>query len=546
MNRRAFIVLMAMEVVSMAVTGCSESVEIDTSLSTEPDIIMENSSVKLSLAGKSFLDFVASTEYEGYFDLGGASLVFENDDKKTPVDYRICGIEKISDKPERSHFRVYFEDLCRSRDYNDFVRLKLNNRNNDHVYSSLPFNVSFCYEDTTKILLNTGIPLVLIETIDRKEPSADYIQCPVGLAGSSIRNAMPVPCKVVMVKDTVVLYNSGDYEKDKSGADIKIRGNSSAVRDRKKPYKIKLQKKADLLSRGDDKKYKDKNWVLLKHDGLKTFIGMKVSELMGLNWTPAYQFVNVIMNGQYRGLYMLAESVRRNNECRLSVSDSGYIIEYDAYWWNEDVYFISDYHYQMNYTFKYPDEDDITRDQIVYIKQYIDRFETAILNGTYDQYIDVPSWAKWVLTQDILGNGDGAGSNIFFTKYDDSDTTKLVMNNLWDMEGIYEMPNDFSRQHTGTIHYFYKLFSSDNEIFKNTYKKLWYEVSSTIFNEISDFILEYEKSNLAKGIEKSVELDNNHYLYKIPWPSSYEDVENAKLWFSTRKSILEDKIKDLN
>ncbi len=34
--------------------------------------------------------------------------------------------------------------------------------------------------------------------------------------------------------------------------------------------------------------------------------------MLGLQWTPCYQYVNVVLNGDYQGLYMLAESVDRN------------------------------------------------------------------------------------------------------------------------------------------------------------------------------------------------------------------------------------------
>jgi len=45
-----------------------------------------------------------------------------------------------------------------------------------------------------------------------------------------------------------------------------------------------LKKKADLLCRGDEARYKDKNWLLLRNDvmSLSTPIGLKMSEIAGL------------------------------------------------------------------------------------------------------------------------------------------------------------------------------------------------------------------------------------------------------------------------
>lgn len=36
---------------------------------------------------------------------------------------------------------------------------------------------------------------------------------------------------------------------------------------------------------------------------------------------------------------MLSETVERNKDCRINVAKTGYIIESDPFWWNEDLYF---------------------------------------------------------------------------------------------------------------------------------------------------------------------------------------------------------------
>ena len=47
--------------------------------------------------------------------------------------------------------------------------------------------------------------------------------------------------------DGLLSYDSGDYVDGESGMTLKIRGNTSAWQLRK-PYKIKLQKKADCCA----------------------------------------------------------------------------------------------------------------------------------------------------------------------------------------------------------------------------------------------------------------------------------------------------------
>lgn len=207
---------------------------------------------------------------------------------------------------------------------------------------------------------------------------------------------------MIIHKDDV-LYDSGDYEKNISGATIKINGNTSAYHDNK-PYKIKLQVKEDLLFRGDNK-YKDKEWRLLKDARtLKTIIGLKMNELIGLPWTPAYQPCNVFVNNDYRGCYLLIESVKRNTDCRLNVSKNGFIVERDPYWWNENTFFSTNYFNPYNYyrwTWKYPDEEDVTEEHVTYIQNYMNQAEESIIDGTYEQYLDVESFASWLLAHEM-------------------------------------------------------------------------------------------------------------------------------------------------
>ncbi|MBR2084385.1 MAG: CotH kinase family protein, partial [Muribaculaceae bacterium] len=224
-----------------------------------------------------------------------------------------------------------------------------------------------------------------------------------------------------------LMYDSGDYEKDVSGMTIKIRGNSSAYYD-KKPYKIKLQKKRDLLFRGDESTYKDKDWVLLRDEYLRTMAAFKVSRMVGMVWTPAHHYVIVVLNGVYRGVYLLCESVDRNPDCRLNVDKNmGFIFECDIYWWNEAVYVNSVDSPVYNYTFKYPDEDEITPEQLAYMQWLVSAYEASLTTPRYPDWIDVTSFAAWILVHDIEGTKDGGGANRYYTKQDTTSASKIVM-----------------------------------------------------------------------------------------------------------------------
>lgn len=396
------------------------------------------------------------------------------------------------------------------------------------------------YDSLTLSLLDTGLPLVVINTINNEEPTCEYVSPPEGCWGAGITNATKVPGSIDIIQNSDVIYSSGTYDQDDGGMTIKIRGNTSAYGE-KKPYKIKLQKKADLLNRGNDKTYSDKEWLLLRYDGLKSLVGFKLNELMQMQWTPSFQFVNVMINGDYRGLYMLTESVKRNTDCRLNVDKTGYIIEYDAYWWNEEVYFESDWIYPMNYTFKYPDDKDIEKEQIDYIKSYIDSLEVKIkTGGEYEKYIDVDSWAKWMLAHDILGTLDVGGSNPFITKFDNTETSKLMMANLWDFDSSYMRTDTWADAHITIIHYYYNLFNNINPLFKNTYKSIWQDTHQELFTEMDEFLSLFAESNTAVCLDKAIQYNNQRWNTNDP--SVSEEISFAKSWFISRQSFLEENI----
>ena len=230
-----------------------------------------------------------------------------------------------------------------------------------------------------------GLPVLFIETVNSEEPSFDHVAAPVGCLGESIINATKVKGRVYIENsEGEILFDSNPYVKNTSGMKIKVRGNFSALED-KKPYKIKMEKKTDLLLRGDTR-FDDKDWILLKDENLKTMFSLKVNELLGMSWTPAYEYVNVVFNGEYIGLYMLLEAVGRNKDCRINVSKDGYIIEVDPYYWKEDVYFECGLYSYVKYTYKYPKEKELTKERADYIENYIASTEVSLRDGSYAYY----------------------------------------------------------------------------------------------------------------------------------------------------------------
>ena len=401
----------------------------------------------------------------------------------------------------------------------------------------------FSFENISKI----GLPVVSVITLNGEEPVCDYVTHPEGSMGESITNATKVPCRIIITKNQDILFDSGDYEKNVSGATIKINGNTGAYHDNK-PYKIKLQVKEDLLLRGD-KKYKDKEWRLLKDARtLNTMIGLKVNELIGMPWTPSYMPCNVFINNDYRGCYLLIESVKRNSDSRINVDENtGFIVERDPYWWNESIYFSTDYFNMSNgyrWTWKYPDEDDVTEEITEYVQSSINRAEKSIKEGNYEQYIDVNSFVSWILAHDILGTWDSGGSNLYLMRYDNN--SLLQMANMWDFDTIFWMNKDsFSRYHTESYDYYFPLlFNNVNTTFLYAYINKWNKIKDIIPQQIIDFIKEFADSEEGKALQLSREYYTKRWNKELTTVS--EDVEKVTDWFNNHLPWLDTTINNMS
>lgn len=401
----------------------------------------------------------------------------------------------------------------------------------------------FSFENISKI----GLPIVSVITLNGEEPICDYVTHPEGSMGESITNATKVPCRIIITKNQDILFDSGDYEKNVSGATIKINGNTGAYHDNK-PYKIKLQVKEDLLLRGD-KKYKDKEWRLLKDARtLNTMIGLKMNELIGMPWTPSYMPCNVFINNDYRGCYLLIESVKRNSDSRLNVDENtGFIVERDPYWWNESIYFSTDYFNMSNgyrWTWKYPDEDDVTEEITEYVQSSINRAEKSIKEGNYEQYIDVNSFVSWILAHDILGTWDSGGSNLYLMRYDNN--SLLQMANMWDFDTIFWMNKDsFSRYHTESYDYYFPLlFNNVNTTFLYAYINKWNKIKDIIPQQIIDFIKEFADSEEGKALQLSREYYTKRWNKELTTVS--EDVEKVTDWFNNHLPWLDTTINNMS
>lgn len=114
--------------------------------------------------------------------------------------------------------------------------------------------------------------------------------------------------------DKAGTYQGGTYKLDY----IRGRGNSTWTAD-KKPYKIKLDKATDLFGMGSNK-----HWVLLANHFDNSLVRNRMTYEMGrdlgMEFTPECVSVDVYMNNEYIGNYLLSEQIRVG-ESRVDIFD---------------------------------------------------------------------------------------------------------------------------------------------------------------------------------------------------------------------------------
>jgi len=169
-------------------------------------------------------------------------------------------------------------------------------------------------------------------------------------------------------------------------------------------------------------------------------------------WSPRTRFVELFIDGDYRGLYMLWERVRRA-ETRCDVDkpaatamdgdvSGGYILRHegggkgpevvDGVMYTQDFSTASG----LVYTYHYPSAAKLSAEQSAYLPAYMQDFEAALAMqpGDYADWIDVGSWVDHAIVEELTNNWDGYVHSIYMTKEAEEDGGLLGMGPLWDFD----------------------------------------------------------------------------------------------------------------
>lgn len=272
--------------------------------------------------------------------------------------------------------------------------------------------------------LQDGIPHFYIETegereIDTKE---NYISASLRIDGDGV------------------------YDDFEGSMGIRGRGNST-WRMPKKPFKIKLDSKASVLGLP-----KAKTWILLANwmDGtlMCNAIALKAGRLLELPFTHHIIPVEVTVNGEYMGNYMLTEH-KEVRDTRINVGDDGVLLELDAHYDQAPFQFKSAA-YSLPTMIQYPklkkeDDEALALSKMAEIQADFEAFEALVYDDAfpesgYRDVFDLEHLARYFIVFYISANREiNHPKSVYLYRRADE---PYRMGPLWDFDWAYGYNTD--------------------------------------------------------------------------------------------------------
>lgn len=356
--------------------------------------------------------------------------------------------------------------------------------------------------------------------------------------------------------DAEITITDTDGSVLQSEVSFKVRGNTTALSwVLKKPYTFKFEKKTNVLGMG-----KGKKWALIANafdpTMLRNAIAFAAADELELAYTSRQQFVELWVDGSYRGLYGLYEPVQEGKD-RVDIdidSDDGkkdFLLEYEASRVEDDVTYMT----VSGRRFIISEPEEPEDDQIDYIKGVMTRIVTTMKNGSRSEIaaaIDVDSFAKFYLLNEYLKTFDFSMSSVFFY-YKDG---KLYAGPPWDydLSAGNEDPAYSSRAKAASETD--GLFANDKNLYSFLCSKRWFMAEvRRVYREHEAFfasvgadggLADTLRGTYGNLIEKNyTEAGWNIGKWwinnvKKPLPTYDENFAYLKTWYSERHAWLSD------
>lgn len=325
---------------------------------------------------------------------------------------------------------------------------------------------------------------------------------------------------------------------------LKGRGNSSWFKD-KKPYSLTLSGEADLLGMG-----RAKEWILLANamdaSHLRNKAAYDFAARAGMAYAPECQWVDLYLNGEYAGVYLLSERNEIHPQ-RLDLPEAGsFLVSRESGW-----RLIS-----QNYPRVITDSgaalrihaSGLTEADLYEVWQPA---ENAILaedgrdpqsGSTWQELIDLDSWAKDYLMGEIFGNVDAGTISAYFYRDGKDPSGKIYAGPVWDYDlsmgscGTWQTETVQAffadKAHIWSLEdttWFYNLNRKTE--FRNRVRELYKEVYRPLMQELLETGLEEYAVQVAQGAT----LDQRRWGTGSAW----EETERIHRYLTERLAFLD-------
>lgn len=453
--------------------------------------------------------------------------------------------------------------------------LKISDNAGGDVGNLIDWKLTFGNNPATySVFTSSNLPIVLINT-----------------NGQSIQDDPKIAAdmKIIFNGEGIRNYVS-DAPNDYNGRiGIEYRGSSSQMFP-KKPFGIELW---DVNNNSIEDSLLgmplESDWVLNVSYSDKSLIRNAFTyrnwEKMG-HYGSRGQQVELVLNGQYWGVYYLCEKIKRGND-RLDIAKlqpteidgdnitGGYILKVDKMTGSATSNWSSVYPPANQPSanppvilIEYPKVEDIVPQQINYIKNYVDSFETALqtidfldtVNG-YRHFADEDSWIDYLLISEMNKNVDGYRISTYFYKDKNSNGGKLKMGPVWDYDLAYGNANycdgwkpegwgfEFNNVCGGDgwlVPFWWSKMMQDT-LFQNNLRCRWENLKPVVFDTTVMFhwidsmatrLQESQTRNFEQWPIIGTYVWPNYYI-----PNSYQgEIDTLKTWLKARYEWLDENI----
>lgn len=397
-------------------------------------------------------------------------------------------------------------------------------------------------------------------------------------------NGIAVESQTERIPGTMTIRNSAtsNYPVDglyQGKIGIRGRGNSSWEAP-KKPFNVELwseqdqEKDAQILDIAEEQ-----DWLLIPNYFDKSLIrnevAFELARRIGMLYVPDSRYADVYLNGEYQGLYMIVESVKRDDN-RVGVkklTDSpadqtmpgisgGYILKVDRLRDNaadkKDEPYYTTVKGKVNVQFHDPSTEEMTDAQESYIAEYLDQFENALYGDQfadpdtgYRQFIDVDSFIDWFLIRELARDVDAWSKSTYMYK---DRNNKLSMGPVWDFDIAFGNANyDDAWKTEGwssilsiSNSWYARLF--EDEQFVGQVIERWKELKPIIDNipkQIDETVLSLGNAPQRNFVKWPI-IGKYVWPNVEPYPDSYQgEVDRLKEWIVARAAWIDQNIEGL-